>query len=149
MIENEIHSETEQPRTRRDVVRLGAALLATGLGLASLTGAAARELEPGDDTGAAAGGGTTGAGAMVEADETAAWKITIAVAGGAGDGAPATVLLRSRRWAQGRNRRGGLDTTLRALIITFHAADCSAALRGLRVVLQPDSGDRRNGGSHR
>ena len=43
VIENEIRTETEQPQTRRDVVRLGAALLATGLGLASLTGAAARE----------------------------------------------------------------------------------------------------------
>lgn len=51
MIENEIRTETEQPRTRRDVVRLGAALLATGIGLASLTGAAAREREPEDDRG--------------------------------------------------------------------------------------------------
>ena len=48
MIENEIRTDTEQPRTRRDVVRLGAALFATGLGLASLTGAAAREREAGD-----------------------------------------------------------------------------------------------------
>lgn len=56
MIENEIRTDTEQPRTRRDVVRLGAALLATGLGLASLTGAAARELEPGDDRGSGGGG---------------------------------------------------------------------------------------------
>jgi hypothetical protein len=45
MMENEIDTNTEQPRTRRDVVRLGAALLGTGLGLASLTGAAARERE--------------------------------------------------------------------------------------------------------
>ena len=29
------------------------------------------------------------------------------------------------------------------------AQDVPAALRGLRVVLQPDCGDRRNGGSHR
>ena len=56
MIENEIRTETEQPRTRRDVVRLGAALFATGLGLASLTGAAARERESGDDRGSGGGG---------------------------------------------------------------------------------------------
>jgi len=56
MIENEIRTETEQPRTRRDVVRLGAALLATGLGLAGLTGAAAREREPGDDHASGGGG---------------------------------------------------------------------------------------------
>jgi hypothetical protein len=55
MIENEIRTETEQPRTRRDVVRLGAALFATGLGLASLTGAAAREREAGDDRGSSGG----------------------------------------------------------------------------------------------
>ena len=48
---DEIRTDTEQPQTRRDVVRLGAALLATGLGLASLTGVAARENEPGDDRG--------------------------------------------------------------------------------------------------
>jgi hypothetical protein len=56
MLEDEIPTETEQPRTRRDVVRLGTALLATGLGLASLTGAAAREAEPGDDRGSGGGG---------------------------------------------------------------------------------------------
>ena len=49
MTENEIRTEREQPRTRRDVVRLGAALVATGLGLASLKGVAAREREAGDD----------------------------------------------------------------------------------------------------
>jgi hypothetical protein len=46
---DETRTDTEQPQSRRDVVRLGAALLATGLGLASLTGVAARENEPGDD----------------------------------------------------------------------------------------------------
>ena len=56
MIENEIRTDTEQPRTRRGVVRLGAALFATGLGLASLTGAAARERESGDDRGSGGGG---------------------------------------------------------------------------------------------
>ena len=56
MMENEIDTSTEQPRTRRDVVRLGAALLGTGLGLASLTGAAARERERGDDHGSGGGG---------------------------------------------------------------------------------------------
>jgi len=56
MIENEMRTETEQPRTRRDVVRLGAALLGTGLGLASLTVATARERETGDDHGSGGGG---------------------------------------------------------------------------------------------
>ena len=56
MMENEINTETAQPRTRRDVVRLGAALLGTGLGLAGLTGAAARERESGDDRGSGGGG---------------------------------------------------------------------------------------------
>jgi hypothetical protein len=56
MMDEEMRTETEQMRTRRDVVRLGAALLATGIGLASLTGAAAREREPGDDRGSGGGG---------------------------------------------------------------------------------------------
>src|SRR4051812_38039633 len=56
MMDEEMRTETEQPRTRRDVVRLGAALLGTGLGLASLTVAAAREPEPGDDRGSGGGG---------------------------------------------------------------------------------------------
>ena len=55
MMDEEMRTETEQMRTRRDVVRLGAALLATGIGLASLTGAAAREREPGDDRGSGGG----------------------------------------------------------------------------------------------
>jgi hypothetical protein len=55
MMDEEMRTETEQTRTRRDVVRLGAALLATGIGLASLTGAAAREREPGDDRGSGGG----------------------------------------------------------------------------------------------
>jgi hypothetical protein len=56
MMENEIYTDQEQPRTRRDVVRLGAALLGTSVGLAGLTGAAAREREPGDDHGSGGGG---------------------------------------------------------------------------------------------
>ena len=56
MRDEEIRTEIEQTRTRRDVVRLGAALLATSLGVVSLHGVAARELEPGDDRGSGGGG---------------------------------------------------------------------------------------------
>jgi len=56
MIEDEIRTDTEQPLTRRGVVGLAAALLATSVGLASLTGVAARESEPGDDRGSGGGG---------------------------------------------------------------------------------------------
>ena len=56
MIEDVIGTDTEQLLTRRGVVGLAAALLATGAGFASLTGAAGRESEPGDDRGSGGGG---------------------------------------------------------------------------------------------
>ena len=55
-MEGEIRADTEQSLTRRSVIRFGAALFATGMGVASLTGGAARELEPDDDRGSGGGG---------------------------------------------------------------------------------------------